>query len=437
MGNYLLDLVRLQKSGHPVGIYSACTANRHVLKAVMQRAAASGQPALIEATANQVDQNGGYTGMTPAMFAKYVEEIAAEMNFPMDRVILGGDHLGPLTRSNQPESEAMLFSEELVRQYVMAGFTKIHLDTSMRVLDDDISVPLDDATIAGRGARLCAVAENAFAKLLKQNPNALAQVYIIGSEVPIPGGAQEHEDGISVTHPADCQKTLAAFRNAYLEKGLGEAWKRVIGLVVQPGVEFGDSDVFVYDRNAAAELTASLKDWPQGVFEGHSTDYQPKEALRAMVEDGIAILKVGPALTFGLREALFSLERMEKELYYGKSCRFSNFQEVFEQAMLDQPQNWQKHYHGNAWDLHFARKFSYSDRARYYLPDSKVDESINILIQNINDARIPMTLLSQYMPLQYQSVRAGKIKLTADELIQDHIGNYIDDYLYAVDPAAK
>jgi D-tagatose-1,6-bisphosphate aldolase subunit GatZ/KbaZ len=156
-----------------------------------------------------------------------------------------------------------------------------------------------------------------------------------------------------------------------------------------------------------------------------------------MVEDGIAILKVGPALTFGLREALFALERMEKELYYGKSCRFSNFQEVFEQAMLDQPQNWQKHYHGNAWDLHFARKFSYSDRARYYLPDSKVDESINILIQNINGARIPMTLLSQYMPLQYQSVRAGKTKLNAEALIQDHIGNYIDDYLYAVDPTRK
>jgi D-tagatose-1,6-bisphosphate aldolase subunit GatZ/KbaZ len=403
----------------------------------MQRAAASGQPALIEATANQVDQNGGYTGMTPAIFAEYVEEIAAEMNFPMDRVILGGDHLGPLTRSTQPETEAMLFSEELVRQYVMAGFTKIHLDTSMRVLDDDVSVPLDDVTIAGRGARLCAVAESTFADRLKQYPNALAPVYIIGSEVPIPGGAQEHEDGISVTRPADCRKTLAAFRNAYLAKGLGEAWKRVIGLVVQPGVEFGDSDVFVYNREAAADLTASLKDWPQGVFEGHSTDYQPKEALRAMVEDGIAILKVGPALTFGLREALFALERMEKELYYGKSCRFSNFQEVFEQAMLDQPQNWQKHYHGNAWDLHFARKFSYSDRARYYLPDSKVDESINILIQNINGARIPMTLLSQYMPLQYQSVRAGKTKLNAEALIQDHIGNYIDDYLYAVDPTRK
>ena len=437
MANYLLDLVKLQKTGHSVGIYSACTANRHVLKAVMQRAAAAGQPALIEATANQVDQNGGYTGMTPAMFVSYVEEIAEEMHFPMKNVILGGDHLGPLTRSNQPESEAMLFSEELVRQFVAAGFTKIHLDTSMRVLDDDASVPLDDATIARRGARLCAVAEAAFAARLKEHPDAEQPVYIIGSEVPIPGGAQEHEEGINVTRPADCKKTIAAFEQAYLANGLGDAWKRVIGLVVQPGVEFGDSDVFVYDRKKAAELTESLKDWPQGVFEGHSTDYQPKEALRAMVEDGIAILKVGPALTFGLREALFSLEMMEKELYFGKSCHFSNFQEVFEQAMLDQPKNWQKHYHGNAWDLHFARKFSYSDRARYYLPDTKVDESISLLIKNINSAQIPLTLLSQYMPLQYQSVRTGRIELTAEALIQDRIGNYIDDYLYAVDPTIK
>ena len=156
-----------------------------------------------------------------------------------------------------------------------------------------------------------------------------------------------------------------------------------------------------------------------------------------MVEDGIAILKVGPALTFGLREALFSLEMMEKELYFGKSCQFSNFQEVFEQAMLDQPKNWHKHYHGNALELHFARKFSYSDRARYYLPDSKVDASISTLIKNINEAEIPLTLLSQYMPLQYQYVRAGRIALTAEALIQDRIGNYIDDYLYAVDPEVR
>lgn len=436
MGNYLLDIVRLQKTGHAVGIYSACTANKHVLKAVMRRAAAAGQPALIEATANQVDQNGGYTGMTPEMFVKYVTEIAAEMSFPMEKIILGGDHLGPLTQANRPEEEAMLFADELVRQYVMAGFTKIHLDTSMHLLDDDVLATLDDATIASRGARLCAVSEAAFHARLHEHPGAEEPVYIIGSEVPIPGGAQEHEEGLHITRPADCKKTLAAFEHAFRKKGLDEAWTRVIGLVVQPGVEFGDSDVFVYDRKAAVELTLSLKDWPQGVFEGHSTDYQPKEALRAMVEDGIAILKVGPALTFGLREALFSLEKMEKELYFGKSCRFSNFQEVFEQAMLDQPQNWQKHYHGNAWQLHFARKFSYSDRARYYLPDAKVEESINLLLKNIDEAQIPMTLLSQYMPLQYHSVRTGSIKLNAETLIQDRIGNYIDDYLYAINPKA-
>ena len=239
---------------------------------------------------------------------------------------------------------------------------------------------------------------------------------------------------VSATRPADCKKTLASFEQAYIYTGLEEAWKRVIGLVVQPSVEFGDSDIFVYARGKAADLTGSLKNWPQGVFEGHSTDYQPREALRAMVEDGIAILKVGPTLTFGLREALFSLEMMEKELYFGRSCHFSDFQEVFEQAMLDQPANWQKHYHGDAFERHFARKSSYSDRARYYLPDSKVDESIGILIRNINDVPIPLTLLSQYMPLQCQSVQAGHIKPTAEDLIQDHIGNNIDDYLYAVDP---
>lgn len=434
MENYLVNLVKKQKAGHPAGIYSACTANRYVIKAVMQRAALAGQPALIEATANQVDQNGGYTGMTPLMFVKYVEAIASEMNFPMQNVILGGDHLGPLTQANRTECEAMLFADELVRQYVSAGFTKIHLDTSMRVLDDDPRSVLDDGIIARRGARLCEVAEIAYSERLKKHPDSPPPVYIIGSEVPIPGGAQEHEEGIRVTRASDCRETIRTFEAAYRLRGLEDAWRRVIGLVVQPGVEFGDSDVFVYDREAARELKGVLKEWPQGVFEGHSTDYQPREALRAMVEDGIAILKVGPALTFGLREALFSLERMEKELYFGKSCHLSNFQEVFEQTMLDHPQNWQKHYHGNAWELHFARKYSYSDRARYFLPDPGVEESIRRLIRNIDNTNVPLTLLSQYMPYQYQAVRAGKLALTAEDLIQDRIGNYIDDYLYAADP---
>ena len=133
----LKHIVRLQKQGKAVGIYSACTANELVLRACMQRAKETNSVLLIEATANQVDQYGGYTGMKPKDFMKFVEELAAIEGLDMDRIILGGDHLGPLTFVQYEEEKAMQEASELIRQFVLAGFTKIHIDTSMKVASDD------------------------------------------------------------------------------------------------------------------------------------------------------------------------------------------------------------------------------------------------------------------------------------------------------------
>lgn len=434
MENFLLEMVRKQKTGVAAGIYSACTANEYAIRAVFRRALQSGQPALIEATANQVDQNGGYTGMTPAGFVKYVNRLADEMSFPREMIILGGDHLGPLTRTDWPEAEAMLYAEELVRQYVLAGFTKIHLDTSMLLADDDQNAVLADETIAARGARLCNIAEESWMQRKAKLPDAQAPVYVIGSEVPIPGGAQEAEESIQVTKPENCRKTLKTFEATFLKYNLADAWERVIGLVVQPGVEFGDSDVHIYNRSNASALTSSLNDWDQGIFEGHSTDYQTPDSLREMVQDGIAILKVGPALTFALRESLFALENIEKELYKGQSADLSEFRSVLDQQMVEKPASWHKHYHGNERELEFARAFSFSDRARYYLPEPAVKNSIKRLLDNLAQKEIPLTLLSQYLPWCYQAVREQKISNSADDIILEQIGRYIDDYLFAVIP---
>ena len=56
---------------------------------------------------------------------------------------------------------------------------------------------------------------------------------------------------------------------------------------------------------------------PGLVFEAHSTDYQPPESLSRLVIDGFAILKVGPGLTFALREALYALDEIAAALYPG------------------------------------------------------------------------------------------------------------------------
>lgn len=426
----LNTLVRSQKQGKPVGICSACSANELVIEACMDRAKADGDFVLIEATANQVNQDGGYTGMKPQDFRDYVDRIADFVGFPQEKIILGGDHLGPLTWSTLPAEQAMAKARELVLEYVLAGFTKIHIDTSMRLGDDDPSSPLPTATIAERGADLGKVAEDAYARLLQEQPLAVAPVYVVGSEVPIPGGSQEEEEGIQVTSAEDFQETVELFRSAFLRLGLDKAWDHVVAVVVQPGVEFGDDSIHPYDAAAAAELTAALKDYPSIVFEGHSTDYQQPEALRQMVEDGIAILKVGPALTFALREALFALAFIEAELFADSTdVDTSRFIEVLEAEMLANPAHWQKHYHGSEEKLRLARKYSYSDRGRYYLPLPSVQKSMAAMFANLSAVEIPDTVLRQFMPLQYTQVRSGRLRKEPRELVKSRVIDCIEEYL--------
>lgn len=428
--NPLKQIVVKQKNNEAVGIYSACSANEFVIEAALVRAKEDNAVVLIEATANQCDQNGGYTGMKPIDFKCFVYKIADKVGLDRDKIFLGGDHLGPLTWTALNEKEAMENSTELIRCYVGAGFTKIHIDTSMRVADDDQVAPLSTLTIAKRGAQLAKVANDTYQELLKSDPEAVRPVYIVGSEVPIPGGAQEVEEGIAVTKVQDLEETIETFKNAFYELGLQESWEDVIAVVVQPGVEFGDAEIHEYNREAAKELTNSLKKYPNLVFEGHSTDYQTKECLKEMVEDGIAILKVGPALTFAMREGLFSLSLMEDAIYDG-SDEVSHVVDVLENTMLAKPGNWKKHYHGDDQHLKMKRKYSFSDRCRYYMPDEAVHAATKKCIENLNNVEIPLNVLSQYMPIQYTKVREGKLANKPEALLMDRIVNCIDEYLFA------
>lgn len=430
--NPIQEILRRRGCGELSGVYSCCSANEYVLRAAMRRAKRAGQIVLIESTANQVDQFGGYTGMKPTDFMRFVRELAEQEQFPQERLLLGGDHLGPLTWRTLPAEQAMENAKTLVRAYVLAGYEKIHLDTSMRLGDDSRETRLPDSVIAQRGATLCRVAEDAYRERLARGERAVPPVYVIGSEVPVPGGAEENEDSVAVTDPADCLATVRTFRETFAAFGLDEVWQRVIAIVVQPGVEFADQTVLGYDRAAAAQLTATREKLDGMVFEGHSTDYQTRDALRNMVDDGIAILKVGPALTFALREALFSLELIEKELAPLYNWHRSELRSVMDSVMLEEPSRWDKYYHGSEAYRSFARAFSYSDRIRYYLPDPRIQEATERLLQNLRSAEIPLALLMQYMPVQYEAVRSGAVGNDAQALLIDHIGDRIDDYLYAI-----
>jgi len=430
MSHLLDDLVRAQKRGEARGLASICSAHPWVLKAAMSRAGTGtttrGEgPVLIESTCNQVNQFGGYTGMTPADFVRFVRSIAAENNLPPERLILGGDHLGPGVWQNEPALSAMQKSADMLRAYVQAGYTKIHLDTSMKLGDDDPSRPLDVELAARRTAWLAKVAEETIAKI--PNPSQGLR-YVIGTEVPTPGGAAMHEENISVTKVEDARRTLEVTRLAFLQEGLEAAWERVIALVVQPGVEFGDD--FVLDYNpAAARHLARFAETTSLVYEAHSTDYQGRENLRNLVRDGFAILKVGPALTFAFREAAFALALMEDELLPADKC--SHLVEVLDEVMLRQPDHWQKYYHGDEIAQRLARKYSLSDRLRYYWSSPQVQSALAMLLQNLGERPLPQGLLSQYMPGQCEKIRSGQIANTPEAVILDKINSVLEEYAFA------
>lgn len=429
MSDLLRDMIAKRKEGIICGVPSYCTANELVIESVLKQAKRFDDSILIEATANQVNQFGGYTGMKPADYREFVYEIADRIGFPRENVVLGGDHLGPLTWVDEDEASAMDKAEELVRLFVAAGYKKIHLDTSMRLASDPTDEMLSDETIAARGARLYAACEEEYQKLLAKNPDEKRPVYIIGSEVPIPGGAQEEEDSISVTKPAAVEKTLAAYKEQFEKVGMGDAFENIIGIVVQPGVEFGDDTVFHYNRVNAAELTAAMQKYDGVVMEGHSTDYQSPAGLKEMVEDGIAILKVGPALTFALRDGIFALSAIEKVMLPEE--KQVKFEDVLEKVMMENPGNWQKHYHGNDKELYIKRKYSFSDRCRYYFALPEIQEAIAKLIENIDCVDIPLGLLHQYMPLQYVKVRDGKLAKEGRALLLDSVNEITETYNYA------
>jgi D-tagatose-1,6-bisphosphate aldolase subunit GatZ/KbaZ len=382
---------------------------------------------LVESTSSQVNQDGGYTGQGPQAFANFIHSTARRIGLSVDQVVLGGDHLGPFPWRNQDASIAMEKAYALVKACVLAGYQKIHLDASMPCADDPQN-PLDAEVVARRAAVLAEAAERAFAEL---PPSSEPPVYVIGTEVPAPGGETEAGAPPDVTAADQVQHTLETFQSAFAKRKLSDAWERVIALVVQPGVEFGDEVVFPYDREKARHLSRALPKEPLIVYEAHSTDYQSSQALREMVEDHFAILKVGPWLTFAFREVIFALSAMERELLSGgKAIRLSEVPQALEMAMLRDPSYWRSYYHGDETQQRFSRVYSYSDRCRYYWPVSEVQEEISRLLANLENQMLPATLISQFLPLEYEAIR-GLHRARPRDLICLHIQAILRRYATA------
>lgn len=382
--SFFSELNARNRAGTPVAIPSVCSAQPDVLRASLLLAKDVRRPILIEATSNQVNQFGGYTGLQPADFIAFVTDIARRAETDPALIHFGGDHLGPQVWRSEPADSAMAKAENLMRAYVQAGFTKIHLDCSEGCAGEPAQV--DDQISAARAARLAAVCEAA-----APDPEKLS--YVIGTEVPPPGGARADEEGqgITPTDPAHARKTLQAHLAAFEVERAAQVWPRVIGLVVQPGLEFAPTHIDHFDCNVPDHLSNALSEVPHICFEAHSTDYQHPDVYPNLAARHFSVLKVGPALTFACRQALYALDHLR--LLLGKDS--PGLMQQMEQIMRDQPGHWQKHYVGTPEELRIQRHFGYADRIRYYWPDAKAQQAVSALFSILGSDRPPVPVLEQ------------------------------------------
>ena len=412
----LTDLGGLYRAGTPYGITSVCSAHPIVMRAALRHGRETGSTVLIEATCNQVNHLGGYTNMTPTNFAQSVFSLAKQENCPPTQIILGGDHLGPNPWRDLPANEAMDQACEMISAYVSAGFGKLHLDTSMGCAGEPAT--LDDETTAHRAAQLAICAEET-----ARTTGVALPLYIIGTEVPPPGGACHALDEIVPTKAASARNTLQIHREVFSEAGLSQMLNRIIALVVQPGVEFGNHNVIFYDASKAGALTKILSNLDDLVFEVHSTDYQGKGSLSELVRDGFSILKVGPELTFVLREALYALDLIASDLLpnYGDRPLYHEMESVMQSV----PKNWAHHYHGSPAHIRVMRHYSLSDRIRYYWNMPRAQAAVNRLLECLRGQIVPLPLMRQHMS---HSNHAADRALEPENILIDRVLNSLRTY---------
>ena len=420
-------LLRSASGAEPAsGITSVCSAHPLVLEAAMLEAASRGAPVLIEATCNQVNHEGGYTGMTPADFRNLVHDVAGRVSFPRSEIVLGGDHLGPNPWRHLAAEQAMAQAEAMVAAYVDAGFEKIHLDTSMGCQGEPDYVSAELA--ARRAARLAVVAEKTGA------PGANLR-YVVGTEVPAPGGAKEEIERLEVTRPEAVVATVEEHRRAFTAAGAPAACEAIVAVVAQPGIEFDDQKVVVYRPEMAANLRTALTEMPGLVFEAHSTDYQPPDKLVQLVRDGFAILKVGPALTFALRRALYGLDHIAVALE--RSWAAHSLMAEMERVMLADPRYWQSYYNGGADQERWLRHFGYSDRIRYYWPSPVSRHAVEQLLGHLSERSIPESLIGEFFPGLHARVVSGSLAPKPRNLLVEAVRDVLRVYATACNAAGE
>jgi len=140
-------------------------------------------------------------------------------------------------------------------------------------------------------------------------------------------------------------------------------------------------------------------------------------------------VKVGPWLTFALREALYGLDHIACELHPAE--RTESLRTTMERVMRARPEYWEHHYIGSATERRVKRHFSYSDRIRYYWSAPEAVRAVHQLMSILGATPIPPTLVSQYLHGPFAHVASGHVSATAPVLLAASVRAVLDTYAVA------
>ena len=282
------------QSGTRRTIFAACPNSISVIRAALKASKRCDAPVKFAATLNQVDLDGGYTGLNHSEFVKTIRLHARNLNVKAP-VIIAIDHGGPWLKDlhkteKWPYDKTMTAVKRSFEAAIEAGFDLIHVDPTVDITLNG-SGQINIETVAERTIELISHSE----RFRKAN-NYPRISYEVGTE-EVHGGLADLET---------FKKFLDLLKSGLAKEGLADVWPCfVVGKV---GTDLHTS---TFDPSVAEKLTGIALSYGS-LIKGHYSDNVTNP--EAYPQSGMGAANVGPEFTEKEYDGLMELEDLQKSL---------------------------------------------------------------------------------------------------------------------------
>jgi D-tagatose-1,6-bisphosphate aldolase subunit GatZ/KbaZ len=303
------------ETGVPRTIFAACPNSAAVIRASLRSAKRNNAPIKFAATLNQVDLDGGYTGLTQQQFVRTIRQEAEAINFN-GPVIIAIDHGGPWlkdlhAREKWSYEQTMDAVKKSFEAAITAGYDLIHVDPTIDItLRKGEIINID--IVAARTVELIVHCEK-FRRAGKYPKIA----YEVGTE-EVHGGLAD----LSVF-----TRFLDLLKIGLQNNNISDVWPCfVVGKVGT------DLHTTTFDNEVARQLTEIVSAYGS-VIKGHYSDNVTNPEAYPL--SGMGAANVGPEFTEREYEGLMELCSLENELHkQGKVARLSGLKEALWNAVI-------------------------------------------------------------------------------------------------------